>query len=77
MSDTQNASSNTQLSLMGPGRPGSSTQTNSGRLFVSEQELVEKCLSTVEDYKNAIISKQEAFFIITKTIASATYKATD
>jgi hypothetical protein len=77
MSDSQNATSNTQSSLMGPGRPGSSTQTNSGRPFVSEQELVEKCLSTVEDYKNAIISKQEAFITITKTITSATNEASD
>ncbi|KAG2037342.1 hypothetical protein BDR03DRAFT_1010808 [Suillus americanus] len=77
MSNTQNASSNTQDSLMGPGRPGSSTQANAGRSAVPEQELVEKCLNTVEDYKHAIVSKQEAYITIAKIIGLSTNEASD
>ncbi|KAG1775724.1 hypothetical protein EV702DRAFT_1114272 [Suillus placidus] len=74
MSSSRNVSSNT---LTGPGLEGSSSQTNTGRSTVSEQELVEKCLNIVKDYKHRIISKQEAFVTITKAVASATHEATD
>ncbi|KAG1727188.1 uncharacterized protein EDB91DRAFT_1254013 [Suillus paluster] len=77
MSDSQNATSNTQSSLMGLGRSGTSSQANAGRSVVSQQELVEKCLSTVDDYKQGIITKQEAIVTIAKTVVSATNKASD
>ncbi|KAG2341576.1 hypothetical protein BDR05DRAFT_1001673 [Suillus weaverae] len=74
MSSSRNVSSNT---LTGPRLEGSSSQTNTGRSTVSEQELVEKCLNIVEDYKHGIISKQEAFATITKVVTSTTHEATD
>lgn len=74
MSTSQNVSSNT---LTGPGQEGSSAQTNPARSSISEQELVERCLNVVENYKHALISKQEAFVTITKAIASASDEAMD
>ncbi|KAG2146384.1 uncharacterized protein EDB93DRAFT_1104380 [Suillus bovinus] len=77
MSESQNAASNTQSMSIRLGMSGDSTQTNLGGPSILEQDLVQKCISIVKDYKHTLISKEEAIITITKTIAATTDEASN
>jgi hypothetical protein len=62
--------------LLGPGIPGSSTQTSATPAPLSEQTVAKKCLDIVELFRRARVSKASAHVSLTHLIGSETDDAT-
>jgi hypothetical protein len=58
--------------LLGPGIPGSSTQTSATPAPLPEQTMAKKCLDIVELFRRARVSKPSAYISLTNLIGSET-----